>query len=153
MSEIAGALRPVLQKLLTAGLGAAIVEDGYDQVSGIVIHAGDLARSGCPGAAFGRRRRRVAAAYRRRGTGRPRGRDAGRAGGVRSVSAHRRARRCLGGEQRTRGAVMRVCGKGEVWLAPGLDQMLATYSRYVADVRARGVVLIGTRRKFFGEIL
>lgn len=33
--------RPVLQKLLTADLGKAIVEDGYDQVGGIVVQAGD----------------------------------------------------------------------------------------------------------------
>lgn len=41
MSDTAGAARPVLQKLLTHGLGTAIVEDGYDQVGGVVVLAGD----------------------------------------------------------------------------------------------------------------
>lgn len=35
--------RLVLQKLLTAGLGRAIVDDGYDQVGGIVVSAADAA--------------------------------------------------------------------------------------------------------------
>ena len=41
MSETATGNRPVLQKLLTHGLGTAIVDDGYDQVGGIVVLAGD----------------------------------------------------------------------------------------------------------------
>jgi hypothetical protein len=41
MSESAAGKRPVLQKLLTHGLGTAIVEDGYDQVGGIVVLAAD----------------------------------------------------------------------------------------------------------------
>lgn len=40
MSE-AAAQRPVLQKLLTHGLGTAIVEDGYDHVGGVVVLASD----------------------------------------------------------------------------------------------------------------
>lgn len=41
MSESTESRRPVLQKLLTHGLGSAIVDDGYDQVGGIVVLAGD----------------------------------------------------------------------------------------------------------------
>lgn len=41
MSESAAERRPVLQKLLTHGLGSAIVDDGYDQVGGIVVLAAD----------------------------------------------------------------------------------------------------------------
>lgn len=40
--------RPVLQKLLTADLGRAIVEDGYDQVGGIVVSAADAAALDTP---------------------------------------------------------------------------------------------------------
>src|SRR5687767_14119410 len=47
MSE-ADPQRPVLQKLLTHGLGAAIVEDGYDQVGGIVVLAQDAAALNTP---------------------------------------------------------------------------------------------------------
>jgi hypothetical protein len=42
MSE-AAAQRPVLQKLLTHGLGTAIVDDGYDHVGGVVVLASDAA--------------------------------------------------------------------------------------------------------------
>src|SRR5829696_8195906 len=35
--------RPVLQKLLTHGLGSEIVDDGYDQVGGVVVLAADAA--------------------------------------------------------------------------------------------------------------
>jgi hypothetical protein len=48
MSETAGVARPVLQKLLTHGLGTAIVEDGYDQVGGIVVLAQDAAALNTP---------------------------------------------------------------------------------------------------------
>lgn len=41
MSESQVQARPVLQKLLTHGLGTAIVEEGYDQVGGVVVLAGD----------------------------------------------------------------------------------------------------------------
>lgn len=41
MSESAESPRPVLQKLLTHGLGSAIVADGYDHVGGVVVLAGD----------------------------------------------------------------------------------------------------------------
>ncbi|CAM3507532.1 hypothetical protein [Nocardioides zeicaulis] len=41
MSEPEVPARPVLQKLLTHGLGSAIVEDGYDQVGGVVVLAAD----------------------------------------------------------------------------------------------------------------
>ncbi|NYE36592.1 hypothetical protein F4692_001725 [Nocardioides cavernae] len=43
MSEPAEQPRPVLQKLLTHGLGSAIVDRGYDHVGGIVVLAGDAA--------------------------------------------------------------------------------------------------------------
>jgi hypothetical protein len=42
MSE-AAAQRPVLQKLLTHGLGTAIVDEGYDHVGGVVVLASDAA--------------------------------------------------------------------------------------------------------------
>ena len=40
--------RPVLQKLLTHGLGTAIVDDGYDQVGGVVVLAADAAALDTP---------------------------------------------------------------------------------------------------------
>lgn len=40
--------RTVLQKLLTGGLGRAIVEDGYDQVGGVVLAASDAAPLNTP---------------------------------------------------------------------------------------------------------
>lgn len=40
--------RPVLQKLLTAGLGSAIVDDGYDQVGGTVVLAQDAVALNTP---------------------------------------------------------------------------------------------------------
>lgn len=40
--------RLVLQKLLTADLGKAIVEDGYDQVGGVVVSAADAATLDTP---------------------------------------------------------------------------------------------------------
>lgn len=49
MSESHGQGRPVLQKLLTHGLGTAIVEDGYDQVGGVVVLAGDARPLDTPG--------------------------------------------------------------------------------------------------------
>lgn len=49
MSELQGQVRPVLQKLLTHGLGTAIVEDGYDQVGGVVVLAGDARPLDTPG--------------------------------------------------------------------------------------------------------
>lgn len=49
MSESQGQVRPVLQKLLTHGLGTAIVEDGYDQVGGVVVLAGDARPLDTPG--------------------------------------------------------------------------------------------------------
>ena len=48
MSETAGTPRPVLQKLLTHGLGSAIVDDGYDHVGGIVVLAADAASLDTP---------------------------------------------------------------------------------------------------------
>lgn len=40
----------VLQKLLTSGLASALVDDGYDQVGGFVISAGDAAELTTPAA-------------------------------------------------------------------------------------------------------
>lgn len=48
MSESVGSSRPVLQKLLTHGLGSAIVDDGYDQVGGVVVLAADAAELNTP---------------------------------------------------------------------------------------------------------
>ena len=48
MSESALGSRPVLQKLLTHGLGTAIVDDGYDQVGGVVVLAADAASLDTP---------------------------------------------------------------------------------------------------------
>ncbi len=48
MSESTEGQRPVLQKLLTHGLGTAIVDDGYDQVGGIVVLAADAAALDTP---------------------------------------------------------------------------------------------------------
>jgi hypothetical protein len=48
--------RTVLQKLLTSDLGSAIVEDGYDQVGGVVVEAAPAAALRTPGellAAYG----------------------------------------------------------------------------------------------------
>ena len=42
MSE-AASQRPVLQKLLTHGLGTAVVDEGYDHVGGVVVLASDAA--------------------------------------------------------------------------------------------------------------
>jgi hypothetical protein len=47
MSE-ASVGRPVLQKLLTHGLGTAIVDDGYDHVGGVVVLAADAAALDTP---------------------------------------------------------------------------------------------------------
>lgn len=47
MSE-AAPQRPVLQKLLTHGLGTAIVDDGYDHVGGVVVLAGDASALDTP---------------------------------------------------------------------------------------------------------
>ena len=49
MSESGMQARPVLQKLLTRGLGTAIVEEGYDQVGGVVVVAGDARPLDTPG--------------------------------------------------------------------------------------------------------
>lgn len=48
MSEPASGARPVLQKLLTHGLGTAIVDNGYDEVGGIVVLAPDAASLDTP---------------------------------------------------------------------------------------------------------
>lgn len=48
MSEATAGQRPVLQKLLTHGLGTAIVDDGYDQVGGVVVLAADAAALNTP---------------------------------------------------------------------------------------------------------
>jgi hypothetical protein len=47
-AELDTGRRPVLQKLLTHGLGTAIVEDGYDQVGGVVVLAAEAATLDTP---------------------------------------------------------------------------------------------------------
>ena len=42
MSESGPGARPVVQKLLTHGLGTWIVDDGYEQVGGVVVLAAAL---------------------------------------------------------------------------------------------------------------